>query len=45
MRLWLSISAVIFCLPALAAKATLPDAPQAQVPDPQITPLPNCRAR
>jgi len=41
MRLWLPISVLMFCLPALAAKATPPDAPQAQVPVPQIAPLPN----
>src|SRR3984885_12099030 len=41
MRLWLSISAVLLCLPALPAGAMLPDAPQALFPDPQIAPLPN----
>src|SRR5882757_9312805 len=41
MRLWLSIFVVVFCLPAPPAKAALPDAPQAQVPGPQITLPPN----
>ena len=35
MRVWLSIFAVLLCLPALPARATLPDAPQALVPAPQ----------
>jgi len=38
MRLWLSISAVLLCLPALPAGAMLPDAPQALVSDPQTSP-------
>lgn len=37
MRLWLSISVLISCLPTLPAKAMLPDAPQPQIPGPQIT--------
>src|SRR3984885_1884517 len=45
MRLWLSISVLISCLPALPARAMLPDAPQAQVPGPQITPQPSPAAR
>src|SRR5437868_8274062 len=41
MRFWLPISAVLLCLPALSAKAILPDAPQAPVSGPQIPELSN----
>ena len=40
MPFWLLIFAVSLCAPALSARAELPDAPQAQIPALQTTPLP-----